>query len=110
MTTPSGQATHPVAAERVLFDAEASWCRIVATLRPRLPAEPPKRNQVLDLWEVEQFGRDSFDDPDYLSIYGMKASEWYARGVRLLGRTTLEAVRDRPGDRRRYRASRAGDA
>ena len=40
MTTPSGQATHPVAAERVLFDAEASWCRIVATLRPRLPAEP----------------------------------------------------------------------
>ena len=44
---------------------------------------PAKRNQVLDLWEVEQFGRDSFDDPDYLSIFGIKPSEWHARGVRI---------------------------
>jgi hypothetical protein len=25
---------------------------------------PTKRNQVIELWEVEKFGRDSFSDPD----------------------------------------------
>jgi len=49
------------------------------------------------LWEVEKFGADCFGDPDYVSIYGMRPAEWYARGVRLLARTTLEAVRDRLG-------------
>jgi len=56
-----------------------------------------KRNQVMELWEVEKFGIDSFGDPDYVSIYGMKPAQWYARGVRLLARTTLEAVRDQLG-------------
>lgn len=56
-----------------------------------------KRNQVMALWEVEKFGADSFGDQDYVSIYGMRPAEWYARGVRLLARTTLEAVRDRLG-------------
>ena len=51
----------------------------------------------MELWEVQKFGTDSFGDPDYVSIYGMKPAEWYARGVRLLARTTLEAVRDRLG-------------
>lgn len=60
---------------------------------------PGKRNQVMELWEVKKFGTDSFGDPDYVSIYGMKPAEWYARGVRLLARTTLEAVRDRLGAR-----------
>jgi hypothetical protein len=60
---------------------------------------PGKRNQLMELWEVEKFGADSFGDPDYASIYGMKPAEWYARGVRLLARTTLEAVRDELGAR-----------
>ena len=58
---------------------------------------PGKRNQVMALWEVEKFGTDSFGDPDYVSIYDMRPAEWYARGGRLLARTTLEAVRDRLG-------------
>ena len=56
-----------------------------------------KRNQVMALWEVEKFGTDGFGDPDYVAIYGMSPAEWYARGVRLLARTTLEAVRDQLG-------------
>ncbi|MGE4043589.1 MAG: hypothetical protein AB7F35_01955 [Acetobacteraceae bacterium] len=60
---------------------------------------PAKRNQVVELWEVEKFGRDSFGDPDAVSLYGMTPSQWYARGVRILGRTTLEAVRDPLGNR-----------
>jgi hypothetical protein len=53
-----------------------------------------KRNQVIELWEVEKFGRDSFGDPEAVSLYDMTPSQWYARGVRILARTTLEAVRD----------------
>jgi hypothetical protein len=58
---------------------------------------PAKRNQIMELWEVEKFGADSFGDPNYVSIYSMRPAEWYALGVRLLARTTLEAVRDRLG-------------
>src|SRR5262249_58205371 len=58
-----------------------------------------KRNDVLTLAEVEQYGRDSFADPDYVSIYGMLPKEWYGRGVRLLGRTAVECTRDALGDR-----------
>ena len=57
-----------------------------------------KRNAVLELAEVEGYGRDSFGDPDFVSIYGLKPTDWYARGVRLLGRTTVECTRDRFGD------------
>ena len=32
---------------------------------------PAKRNQIVELWEVEKFGRDSFGDPDAVSLYGM---------------------------------------
>lgn len=60
---------------------------------------PAKRNQIIELWEVEKFGRDSFGDPNAVSLYGMKPADWYARGVRILARTTLEAVRDPLGDR-----------
>jgi hypothetical protein len=56
-----------------------------------------KRNQVMALWEVQKFGTDGFGDPDYVALYGMRPVEWYARGVRLLARTTLEAVRDQLG-------------
>jgi RNA cap guanine-N2 methyltransferase len=53
-----------------------------------------KRNQVLTLAEVEQYGRDSFADTDYVRIYGMPPREWYGRGIRLLGRTAVECTRD----------------
>jgi hypothetical protein len=59
---------------------------------------PEKRNQVIELWEVEKFGIDSFGDPDHVRIYGMSPAEWYRRGVRLLARTALEAVSDQLGD------------
>src|SRR5271169_2240348 len=60
---------------------------------------PAKRNQVVELWEVEKFGRDSFGDPDAVALYGMRPAEWYDRGVRILARTALEAVRDPLGNR-----------
>jgi hypothetical protein len=57
-----------------------------------------KREAVLKLWEVERYGRDSFGDPDYVSTYGMKPAAWYARGVRVLGRTAVECTRDELGN------------
>jgi hypothetical protein len=56
------------------------------------------RNELLALWQVQQYGRDSFGDPDYVSIYGLKPHQWYARGVRILGRTAVECTRDRLAD------------
>jgi hypothetical protein len=53
-----------------------------------------KRNQVMELWEVWQYGLDSYADADYVCVYGMKPAEWYRRGIRLLARTTVECVRD----------------
>jgi hypothetical protein len=57
-----------------------------------------KRNQLLELWEVQRYGIDSYGDPDYVSIYGMRPAEWYAKGIRLLGRTAVECTRDKLGD------------
>ena len=54
-----------------------------------------KRNEQLSLPDVTQYGLDSFGDPDYVSIYGLKPGDWYARGVRILGRTAVECTRDR---------------
>ena len=59
----------------------------------------PKRNELLALWEVEQYGRDGFSDANYVCIYGLQPPEWYGRGVRLLGRTVVECTRDRLADR-----------
>jgi hypothetical protein len=53
-----------------------------------------KRNAVLDLPEVQRFGLDSYGDVNYVSIYGMQPAQWYARGIRLLGRTAVECTRD----------------
>ena len=58
----------------------------------------PRRDQVLPLHEVERYGRDSYGDADYVSIYGMPPAQWHARGVRLLGRTAVECTRDRLAD------------
>src|SRR5450432_149781 len=57
-----------------------------------------KRDMVMELWEVQKYVLDSFSDPDYVCIYGMPPAEWYRRGVRLLARTTVEAVRDKLGE------------
>jgi hypothetical protein len=57
-----------------------------------------KRNAVLGLWEVQRYGTDSYGDAEYVSIYGMRPSDWYASGVRLLGRTAVECTRDGLGD------------
>jgi 16S rRNA G966 N2-methylase RsmD len=57
-----------------------------------------KRNDVLSLLEVERYGRDSFGDSDYVSVYAMRPRDWYARGVRLLARTAVECTRDRLAD------------
>jgi hypothetical protein len=54
----------------------------------------PKRNEVLTLSEVERYGSDSFGNIDYVSIFGMRPADWYAQGVRLLGRTAVECTRD----------------
>jgi hypothetical protein len=58
-----------------------------------------KRNEVLSLGEIERYGLDSFNDVDYLSIYGMKPQEWYGCGIRVLGRTAVECTRDALADR-----------
>jgi hypothetical protein len=36
----------------------------------------------------------SFRDPYAVSLYGMIPVQWHARGVRVLARTALEAIRD----------------
>ena len=53
-----------------------------------------KRNEILELCEVQRYGSDSYGDPDYVSIYGMRPSGWYEKGIRLLGRTAVECTRD----------------
>jgi hypothetical protein len=59
----------------------------------------PLRDEVLTLEEVQQYGIDSFSDPDYVRIYGMVPSVWFAQGIRLLGRTAVECTRDALGNR-----------
>jgi hypothetical protein len=49
---------------------------------------------VLELREVLRYGTDSFGDADHVSVYGMRPTDWYAAGVRLLGRTAVECTRD----------------
>jgi len=74
----------PDAVEPLLYDRE-------------LLLKGEKRNAVLDLWEVQRYGTDSYGDPDYVSIYGLPPADWYAKGVRLLGRTAVELTRDALG-------------
>jgi hypothetical protein len=60
---------------------------------------PAKRNQLVELWEVEKYGRDCFSDPDHVHLYGLPPKAWYERGVRILARTCLEAVKDPLGNK-----------
>ena len=57
----------------------------------------PKRNEIVELWEVERYGVDSYRDADYVSLYGLRPAEWYPKGIRLLGRTVVECTRDALG-------------
>jgi hypothetical protein len=58
----------------------------------------PKRNSVLELWEVQRYGTDTFGNPDYLRLYGLSPAVWYARGIRVLGRTAVECTPDHVAD------------
>jgi hypothetical protein len=40
-----------------------------------------KRNDLLTLPEVERYGGESYGDPDYVSLYGLRPADWYARGA-----------------------------
>jgi hypothetical protein len=60
----------------------------------RLLLSGGKRNALLELWEVQRYGEDSYGDADYVSVYGMRPEDWYAKGVRLIGRTAVECTRD----------------
>jgi hypothetical protein len=53
-----------------------------------------KRHQVLGLDDIIEAGRTLTGDPDGLSYYGLPPSQWYARGIRMLGRTCVEATPD----------------
>jgi hypothetical protein len=77
-------ATH-TSGQRPIFDRE-------------LLLNGAKRSAVLELSDVESYGIDSYDDAGYVSIYGMQPADWYAKGVRLLGRTAVECTRDQLGD------------
>ena len=58
----------------------------------------PKRNDVLELWEVQRYGSDNYGDADYVSIYGLPPAAWHEKGIRLLGRTAVECTRDQLAD------------
>jgi hypothetical protein len=53
-----------------------------------------KRDAVLGLREIQRYGTDSYGDPDYVSVYGMRPTQWHAKGIRLMGRTAVECTRD----------------
>ena len=44
----------------------------------QLLLEGAKRNAVLDLTEVQRYGIESWGDPDYVCIYGLRPSQWAA--------------------------------
>jgi hypothetical protein len=75
-----------------MIDDESS--RRPATYDRQLLLDGARRNVVLELWEVQRYGTDSYADADYVSVYGMRPADWYAAGVRLLGRTAVECTRD----------------
>ncbi len=58
----------------------------------------PKRDVVLELWEVLRYGSDSYGDAAYVSIYGLPPTIWHEKGIRLLGRTAVECTRDQLAD------------
>jgi hypothetical protein len=53
---------------------------------------------MLDLADVQRYGTDSYGDADYVSLYDLGPSDWYAKGVRVQGRTAVECTRDQLAD------------
>jgi hypothetical protein len=49
---------------------------------------------VLSLSDIIEVGRVLTGDPEGMAFYGMAPSTWYDRGIRLLGRTCMEATPD----------------
>jgi hypothetical protein len=64
----------------------------------QLLLEGAKRNVVLDLTEVQRYGIESWDDPNFVCIYGLRPADWYGKGIRILGRTAVECTRDELAD------------
>jgi hypothetical protein len=64
----------------------------------QLLLEGAKRNAVLDLTDVQRYGIESWGDPDFVCIYGLRPADWYGRGIRILGRTAVECTRDQLAD------------
>jgi hypothetical protein len=54
----------------------------------------PRRYEVLSLGDIIEVGRVLTGDPNGMAFYGLAPSAWYARGIRLLGRTCVEATPD----------------
>jgi len=54
----------------------------------------PRRYDVLSLGDVIEAGLVLTGDPDGMALYGLAPAGWYARGIRLLGRTCVEATPD----------------
>jgi hypothetical protein len=54
----------------------------------------PRRYEVLSLGDIIEVGRVLTGDPEGMAFYGLAPSVWYARGIRLLGRTCVEATPD----------------
>jgi hypothetical protein len=75
----------------------STWSNGPAYDRQLLLADA-KRNAILDLTEVQRYGTESWGDPDYVCIYGLRPREWYGRGIRILGRTAVECTRDELAD------------
>src|SRR3981189_3310521 len=65
----------------------------------QLLLEGAKRDAVLDLTEGRRDGIESWGDPDYVCIYGLRPADWYGRGIRILGRTAVECTRDELADK-----------
>lgn len=54
----------------------------------------PKRATVLDADELVEASQGLYGDPDHLRIYGLSPRQFFARGVRILGRTAVECTTD----------------
>src|ERR1700716_3742429 len=65
----------------------------------QLLLEGEKRNAVLDLTDVQRYGIESWGDPNYICIYGLRPAELFGRGIRILGRTAVECTRDELADK-----------
>jgi len=55
----------------------------------------PLMNRQLSLLDVMRIGKSLYTRWDSLAFYGMKPIAWYFSGIRIIGRTALEAHPDR---------------